>query len=424
MSKKTPRETLENIKVRKPNPIINRLLRIVLFFITRKMNINYKYEFEKKEMKNKQVILIGNHATRNSFMYILRGYPFTKLNPVVGYRNFFQKPLFKPLLWMGCIPKRLFVPDVKATVNMLKVLKSGGSLLLFPEGIQSTSGSTMPMNPATIKFFKKSPCDIIIAISKGEFMFNPRFSNIKRCGNVDITYKVLFTKEEIETLTENEMYERYLKEFSYDDFNMNLETRWRYKGKCSNAEGLDNIIYKCPNCNQEFKMHVLDDSISCECGNSIKVNEYYDLIPNDNSKMPFKSISDWVNYQRNEIKKEIEKEDFKFEYNVTLRQLDETKLKKNRYDYKGEGTVTIDRNNLTYKGTRDDKDVIEVLDLKNIPSATFKPQTGNEFFYLKNHYSLMPKDDQRYNIKVALLTEELYFTKNPAWNEQAEKVFK
>jgi hypothetical protein len=93
------------------------------------------------------------------------------LNIVAGYQNFFSsKTNYFGMTQMNAIPKLLYQPDTSCTRKMLKVIKSGGSLALFPEGIQSISGSTHPINPATCKFIKKAGVLVILANSQGSYL--------------------------------------------------------------------------------------------------------------------------------------------------------------------------------------------------------------------------------------------------------------
>ena len=73
---------------------------------------------------------------------------------------------------MNAIPKLLYQPDTSCTRKMLKVIKSGGSLALFPEGIQSISGSTHPINPATCKFIKKAGLPVVFAYNLNKVNIN------------------------------------------------------------------------------------------------------------------------------------------------------------------------------------------------------------------------------------------------------------
>ena len=137
-------------------------------------------------------------------------------------------------------------PDIVCTKNILKVLKRNGTVAIFPEGIQSTSGSTHPINPATVKFIKKSKANIVVATSKGAYLATNRYSNDRKKGYIGIDFSFVFTPDLLDKLTDEEIYKILLDKIKYNDFEYNNVARNKYIGKESNAYGLEKILYKCP----------------------------------------------------------------------------------------------------------------------------------------------------------------------------------
>jgi 1-acyl-sn-glycerol-3-phosphate acyltransferase len=85
---------------------------------------------------------------------------------------------------------------------MVSVLKRGGALGLFPEGIQSTSGSTHPINPATTKFIKKSKANVVVCTTKGAYLATNRYCPERKKGYIGIEYSLLFTPSELSGFSE------------------------------------------------------------------------------------------------------------------------------------------------------------------------------------------------------------------------------
>ena len=79
----------------------------------------------------------------------------TDVHVLCGMQNVFQKYFYTLLKHLGVIAKYLYQPDMLAIKQMRQVVDFGGSLAIFPEGIQSTSGSTHPINPTTFKYVFK-----------------------------------------------------------------------------------------------------------------------------------------------------------------------------------------------------------------------------------------------------------------------------
>ena len=151
---KSPYDILEKYIPMKPNNFHWFIGRILVSLITLSHPSKFIYEFNKKDYKKNQVIIIADHASRDNFYYIMKGLKGFKPNIVMGYQNFYKKGLFKFFLRIGTIPKYLYAPDLKASKNIIRLLKENQSILFFPEGIQSNIGTTQPMNPASLKLLK------------------------------------------------------------------------------------------------------------------------------------------------------------------------------------------------------------------------------------------------------------------------------
>lgn len=424
MSKKTPKEIVDNYVPKKPSFIAMCFFRIALKFVCLKHNVKFIYKFNKKEMKGRQVIIISDHASRDNYFFALSGYPFANPNCIIGYQNVFDKKYFKMLLKAGVIPKYLYAPDYKATKNTLRLIKEGASICFFPEGIQSAVGSTHPMNPASIKLMKSAGIDVVLCHSRGAYLSKPRFSKKWRKGYMEFEYSILFTKEELKAKSHDELYEKYMKEFSYNDFIWNKEKRIKYTCEDSNAKGLEQLLYYCPKCGSEFEIVNDKDTLVCKkCGNTIQVNEYYDLIKLNDSYLPFNRIDEWFNYQRKLVREEIKADDYKYEYDAELLEICYEKLLKNRYIVTGKGHVTIDKDNITYNGTRNNEEFIKIFKIDSIPSAPLDCGDDNEFYYENEYYSLRPLDNPNTSTKIMMIIEELHNLKDPSWNKYSRDVY-
>ena len=182
--------------------------------------------------------------------------------------------------------------------NMLGVLKRNCALGLFPEGIQSTGGSTHPINPATAQFIKRSRANIVVCTTRGAYLATNRYSNDRKKGYIGVNYSLLFTPDDLEKLSEEQIYNSILQKISYNDFAFNKTARQRYIGKKTNAFGIDKILYICPSCKAEHTLRVEGDTVTCEsCGFGVRINEYYDLIATKGGDCPA-DIDKWYKWQR------------------------------------------------------------------------------------------------------------------------------
>ena len=308
--KKDLKTKLISRKIKKPNPFLMFITMRLLGILNRKYKVKFNYDYDIKSLKDGPTILLASHASRLEFIYMIYGFKHNDINIVCGYQNIIKKGLYNLFIKLGVISKYLYQPDIVCMKNIMKVLKHNGTVGIFPEGIQSTSGSTHPINPATVQFIKKSKANIVVATSKGAYLATPRYTNDRKKGYIEINFSKVLTSDMLEKLSEEQIYKILIDKISYNDFEYNKVQRNKYIGKKPNAFGIDKILYKCPDCKSEYTLYTQDDTIVCKhCGLKTKVNEYYDLVKVKCNKLPT-DIDKWYKWQRNCVKEEIISDSF------------------------------------------------------------------------------------------------------------------
>lgn len=408
----------------------NRLLAVIVFFflgvIARKNKVRFHYSFNLKSLKNKPVILISTHASRLEFVCALSGFKHRNINVVCGYQNIMKKYVYTLLKHLGVIPKYLYQPDYLCIKNMLSVIKRGGNLALFPEGIQSISGSTHPINPATCKFLKRAGATIVLCKSEGAYLCQNRFSKDVKKGRVDFYYDVLFTPEDLKTLSEEQIYSKLIDRFSYNEFKLNKVRHEKYVGKLPNIDGLDKIIYKCPRCGNEFTLKIDGETMTCDdCGYSIKMDCYYDVTPNYDGKLYFDNVDDWFKWQRNTVTETVEGDFEPLKTMAGLYVLRTDKLNKAPDDkiFLTHGTLTLDKENLTIKGDDASNGVDFTFSMKEVYSLTFSLSGFLEFYFEDEYYVIKPDDNLNQMIKWTLYSEEIHNLYDLRWKNASIDVY-
>ncbi len=423
--KKDLKAKLINRKIKKPNPILMGVLSLALGFLNKKYKVKFDYDYNPKSLKGKPTILLASHSSRLEFIYMMHGFKRKDINMVVGYQNIIKKGLYGVMLSLGIISKYLYQPDVTCLMHMFKVLKRNGALGLFPEGIQSTSGSTHPINPATAQFIKRSKANVVVATSKGAYLATNRYSSDRKKGPISISYSLLFTPEQLENLSEKEIYDMILQKIKYNDFAYNKVARNKYIGKKPNAYGIDKILFVCPECKKEHSLEVERDLIKCNhCGFSVRVNEYYDLVDATKPSCPL-DIDQWYKWQRRLVAKEIDSDGFEMTMNAKLCVLKTDKLRKSPKDRRvlSVGQAKLTKNGLSFKGLLDGKQVDFEFKPQNLYSLTCSTKGFLEFYYDNEYYMLIPHDACNTLIKWTLASEEINTLYNAKWRQALEDVF-
>ena len=172
--KKDLKTRLINRKIKKPDPIIMTVGMWVLGLLNRSYGVKFRYDYDRGAIKGQPTVLLSSHASRLEFLYTVYGFGRKDINVICGFQNIFKKGIYHILIRLGVISKYLYQPDFACVKNMKRVLHRGGALGLFPEGIQSTSGSTHPINPATARFIKGSRANIVVCTSEGAYLATNR----------------------------------------------------------------------------------------------------------------------------------------------------------------------------------------------------------------------------------------------------------
>ena len=423
--KKDLKEKLINRKIKKPNPFVMSICMGVLGLLNKKYKVKFSYDYSIQSLKGKPTVLIAAHSSRLEFIYTLYGFKRKDINMVCGYQNILKKGIYPLFMSIGIISKYLYQPDIVCLKQMFKVLKRNGTLGLFPEGIQSTSGSTHPINPATAQFIKRSKANVVVATSKGAYLATNRYSPDRKQGPISVDFSLLFTPESLETLSEEEIYQRILEKISYNDFEYNKTARQKYVGKESNASGIDNILFKCPACRKEHVLRVENDKIVCgDCGFSVRVNEYYDLVDCNKPSCP-SDIDEWYKWQRRCVVKEIQNENFEMRLQGSLCALKTDKLRKTPDNRQAlsVGEATLTPKGLTFKGTLDGQPAEFDFDAKGVYSLTFSTKGFLEFYYGNDYYLIVPHDKTTPLIKWTLASEEIHNLYDEKWQRACADVY-
>ena len=389
-------DNIKNMEIKSPNSV-------AYWILSRLTDIRFKpeyvYHFD-EDMAGKQVIVIADHAAWDSFYYVMAGYRFNKLNPVVGYHHIFKRFMYTFLTKvMHSIPKKNFQQDMVSMKLMLKAVKNGRSLLIFPEGTQSKSGSNVSITPSTAGFLKKLGIPVVLCKSYGSYLARPLWKGKTFKGHQEFHYEMLFTPDQLKALDKDAIYEKMLDIFKYNDFKWNEEKGYEYRHEGGNALGLEKILYTCPKCHGKFTLVSTANEIKCSCGMTAHLDSKFKL-----TGVEFDNIDSWYKAQRKDVQKAS--------FEATFYVLNQEKL---RYDYFDEGQVVIDSTGISFNDM--------FFDIKKIPSLLATPGECNILYYDNRVFKIVPKGDKNIVIRNMILVEEYYAKQDPLWAKVLEDTY-
>ncbi|MDR1739907.1 MAG: hypothetical protein LBR45_04045 [Bacteroidales bacterium] len=370
----------------------------------------YKVKIDKS--LDKQVkppyLLLCNHTQFLDFMVsAMANYPY-RINNIVSIDGFNISPWL--LRKIGSIPKRKFINDSALIKNINYVLNDLKDIVgLYPEARYSFCGTTSVLPDSLGKLVKLCKAPVVVLIFKGNHLQKPSWADKKRNVKPEAVKKLILSSADIENLDSEEINDIIKKALEYNDYNYQKENNILIKEKYR-AEGLHKILYKCANCGKEFKMHSEGIELHCdECSSSWILKENGEL-ECQNADTKFNTIPEWYEWERKEVRKEIEADNYELSFTSRAVSMPHPK----RFVELGTASFFQNINGISIKGNYNGKD----FSLEKHPLESYSIHVEYNFPYLRNRdivgistnddtLFFIPEDSRKIQ-KISIATEELY----------------
>ncbi|MDR1734823.1 MAG: 1-acyl-sn-glycerol-3-phosphate acyltransferase [Oscillospiraceae bacterium] len=251
---------------------------------------------------------------------------------------------------VGCFGVRKFTSSLHLVRNMKQVIQNGDMCVLFPEARYSLCGtqSEIPLSVAKLARVLKVP--IVTLLMHGNHIDSPFWNPKSRSAkHQEAEIRLLLTAEETQSLPTEEIHRRISEALTYDDYAWQKEKGILVKSK-TRAEGLHKILYQCPHCGTEYKMGSAGAELFCSaCGRRWLMEEDGRLrtISPEGEVTAFSHIPDWYEWQRANVRKEVDDGTYSFSAVVRVDSLPNAK----RFIDLGLGTLTHDMEGFTLNVT-------------------------------------------------------------------------
>ena len=417
--KKTLAQKLHSRKIHQPPKLIYLLLaQIWKLLFYKKLGMSVEYKVDPRQEKGPYIV-VGNHASRMDYIY--SGIPFLphRMNYVAGYNEFFRSHLALVFRLLQVIPKKNFTPDVYTIKEVSRVIKSGGRVCIFPEGMSSISGGNQPVALGSAKFLKHFGVPVYVCKIQGGYLTNTKYCLDERYGKVNVIIDKLFEPEDLKALSLDEITDRLHKAIRHDDYQWNKTARVAFDGKGRMAHNMQDLLYRCPKCGAEFTMVGEGDVIRCEsCGNGARLNEYYDLLPlSDDCVLP-ETPKAWFDMERAAAREAVRQDGFVLSEKVKLGMLPRYKYLTNNdtSNIVGEGILTLDETGLTYEGSCEGQTVRLHQNIQSLPTYGMCTDVSRIYTFIDGEfYEFYPEN--RTVGKWLHCTEEMHRFKGGKWQD-------
>lgn len=363
----------------------------------------FNFTYNREEIKNLKgpAIFISNHSSAlDVFLMGISANPIV-VNYVAGY-EWFHNPILNFLLKrLKAIPKFQYQLDIDSIKEMFKVIDQKQVLGLFPTGRLSSDGKGYLVETNLAKLLKKLNVPVYFFRINGAYMSLPKWAKKHRRGKIEGTYKLLFNSKQLEVATIEEITNVVNSYLDYDEYGWAKANNIEFKGKYL-AENLENIVYLCPKCGEEYTIITKDNLINCECGLQTKIDKLGEF----EQGFYFKNLTEWNKFQKQRLVNDVTEDKLKIIDECIVKE--STTKQKNKFNL-GYALITLVDNNLVCKFKNNQKEIkLALLGLKSLPfkaGKNFELASGDKIytFELVNGKAVS---------KWSLLVEALYEVNN------------
>lgn len=220
---------------------------------------------------------------------------------------------------IGCIPTKKFIADTNLIRDMIYAVKElKSSVVMYPEASYSFDGTATPLPDSIGRLIKMLGVSVVMIRTYGAFARDPLYNGLRK-RKVDVSADMIYLLSAKDTAekTAEEINEIVNDQFSFDNFKWQQEHNIGIK-EDFRAEGLNRVLYKCPNCLTEGEMVGEGSKIRCNhCGKQYELTEY-GYMKAENGETEYNHVPDWYRWQRTCVRKEIEDDTYHLKVPVDI----------------------------------------------------------------------------------------------------------
>lgn len=358
------------------------------------LKIKFGYTYEKAKDLPETYIVLSNHTTDFDPIFVAMSFP--KFMHFVASEHVARWNFLSTLINFAFAPIWRYKGSVAAStvIDVFKKVKDKKNVALFAEGARTWDGVTGSILPSTGKMVKKARCGLVTYKIVGGYFASPRWSQSNtRKGYVHGAPVNVYTQEQLEEMTVDEINEAINRDLYEDAYERQLQEPKKYTGK-DLAKYMENLLFICPKCGKIDTIQTCHNKVTCSaCDLSFTYNEY-GMLEGSNFKT-VKELSDW---QRLEVEN-IAKTDAIYTASggrmITVKKHEETLV--------AEGPITLSSSSLICGDIE--------MPLTTISDMSIHGRRGLVFTAQKQYYELVPSKEAN-ALKFLWLYEE--YTKQNA----------
>lgn len=266
------------------------------------LRLKFRYRYERFPKLAGPCLILANHTMDLDPLLLAaaagRDLRFVASEHIMrkGFGTWFLQRYFAPIVHtkgkMG----------LKTSMDILRAIRRGESVALFPEGNRSFNGNTGEIPAVTGKLAKSTGVPLITYRFEGGYLTQPRWSVSTRKGMVRGRFVHLYMPEELNSMTDEEITETIRRDLDENAYRTNEKLRIAYRGKAL-ARGIEAAVFSCPACGAFGTLNSKGNKVFCLCGFSAKYNEYGVLEGSDGK---LHTVAEWDALQKEQLRAYME----------------------------------------------------------------------------------------------------------------------
>ena len=203
---------------------------------------------------------------------------------------------------VGVIPRKKGQPDRESLKKTIDTIKAGHSVGIFPEGDRCWDGETVPIIESTGSLIKKLRVPLVLGRFSGNYLSHPRWAAYPRTGKVQIDFYTI-TADQIAEMSRDELNGEINRLIYNNDIKNGSGGGTEFRGR-SLAEGVQYLLWLCPECGKSDTVEGRGDEICCtSCGQRWNLNGNLGISPAADFG---EDLKDWSDWQKKQIRAIVE----------------------------------------------------------------------------------------------------------------------
>ncbi|MDR1906023.1 MAG: 1-acyl-sn-glycerol-3-phosphate acyltransferase [Clostridiales bacterium] len=297
---------------------------------------------------SKNYLILCAHGSGLDFLHTKSAFKHMDIAIVAARKLFFGKITGLLMRIKKAIPKKQFIADLLALRLIRNASESGKSVFICPEGRSTPDGKNSFISPAVSKMIKWLNLPVLFVKPQGSYLSFPRWAKSVRFGKMTTEVSLLLSKNDINTLSSDEIYERVKEAFIFNEYDYQIKNKIKFH-TLAPAKNIQRLLFVCPECKSSINMESGPKHIFCAaCG--LKAHVGTDAsIKFKKGDSYFNNINEWIEFEKRFIADLVAHPDFSYEIKTDLDFENESTMS---YKKIAEGALNITRAGITFRASK------------------------------------------------------------------------